>query len=446
MSIWCEAAMIDGSVLDSVRIVVDQSGRIHSVQAEQPAQPGDDRFAFVVPGFANAHSHLFHRALRGRTHDRGGDFWRWREEMYAVAGRLDPDSYRQLARAVFTEMLATGYTSVGEFHYVHHQPDGTPYSHPEHAMELAIVDAAVDVGIRLTLLDTVYLTSNLGKPGTHHELGELQRRFGDGSASRWLDRWNRLNAAIISRNQSLVTLGAAIHSVRAVPEQDIATIATGLPNGVPLHVHLSEQPQENRDCVDATGLTPTGLLHRAGALTDRLTAVHATHLTEADIELLGAAGVGIVMCPSTEADLGDGIGPARQLADAGAPVSIGSDQNAVIDPLLELRGLEAGERLASGSRGRFRPSDLWMIGAANGNRSLGIHAGRLRVGEFCDLVELDLGTVRTLGSEPEQLVLSATAADVTAVAVGGRRRDTSNVEGALRDGLRSISSTNGRTS
>ncbi len=443
MSIWCESAMVGGQVLTSVRITVDDEGRIASVLEGQSAQPGDDRFGFVAPGFANAHSHLFHRALRGRTHNHGGDFWRWREEMYGVADRLDPDNYRGLARAVFMEMLAVGYTSVGEFHYVHHHRDGTPYSTPDHAMELSIVEAAVDVGIRLTLLDTVYLTSNLGTAGPAVELGPLQRRFGDGTASRWLDRWRRLNDTIANRGQSLVTLGAAIHSVRAVPERDIATIAAELPPNVPLHIHLSEQPQENIDCYKATGLTPAGLLDRAGALSSRLTAVHATHLTEADIHLLASAGVGVVICPSTEADLGDGIGPARLLASAGATISIGSDQNAVIDPLLELRGLEAGERLSSGVRGRFSPSELWAIGTVNGSKALGNKAGNLEVGEYCDLVELDPVSIRTLGSEPRQMVLAATAGDVTAVAVGGRRRDTSDVRRTLRDGLRSVLSTSG---
>lgn len=438
MTIWSHTAIIEGRAVRSVRIETDQQGRISAVVAGQPARPGDDVLGLVAPGFANAHSHLFHRALRGRTHDGGGDFWRWREQMYCVAGRLDPGTYGELARGVFTEMLRSGYTSVGEFHYVHHHPDGTPYSDPEHAMELAVVDAAADVGIRLTLLDTVYLTGNLASrtagAGAAAELGPLQRRFSDGTAQAWLDRWHRLADAIARRRQSRITLGAAIHSVRAVPEAAIATIAAQLPAGVPLHVHLSEQPQENADCLAATGLTPTGLLARAGALSDRLTAVHATHLSEADVDLLGSAGVGVVMCPSTEADLGDGIGPARRLGDAGATISIGSDQNAVVDPLLELRGLEAGERLASGRRGRFSPAELWSIGTANGRRSLGTGAGGIRVGEHCDLVELDAASVRTLGSHPEQVVLTATASDVTAVVVAGRRVAADGVA-LLRHGL-----------
>ena len=362
-----------------------------------------------MPGFANAHSHLFHRALRGRTHDEGGDFWRWREEMYAVAGMLDPERYRALAIAVFSEMLAAGYTAVGEFHYVHHRPDGSPYA--DHAMELALADAAEETGIRLTLLDTCYLTGGIGQP-----LNPEQLRFGDGTADAWLERWYSLREALAGR----VTLGAAIHSVRAVPEEAIATIVAGLPPETPLHVHLSEQPLENADSVRAYGVTPTALLNRLGALSERLTAVHATHLDDADVRLLGDARVSIALCPTTEADLGDGIGPARALASAGARPCIGSDQNAVIDPLLELRGLEAGERLASGRRGVFTPAELWTAGSTNGYRSLGLGRAGFAIGDWCDLVELDAASARTVGSRDGQLVLTATAADVLTTVVGGR--------------------------
>lgn len=420
--------MIDGRRVESVRLETDALGRIASVTPGVPPEPHDTRLGFAAPGFVNAHSHLFHRLLRGRTHDRGGDFWQWRELMYDAAGRLNPEHYRALALAVFAEMLEAGYTAVGEFHYLHHRPDGTPYTDPEHAMELAIASAAVEVGIRLTLLDTVYLTSGLGPNAT---LTGGQRRFSDGSARGWLHRWQRLRVAIDELGDPRVSLGAAIHSVRAVPEAEIRLIVDELPREVPLHVHLSEQRQENRDCLQQTGLTPTGLLARAGAVSARLTAVHATHVTEGDIRILGEAGAGVVMCPSTEADLGDGIGPASALADAGAVVAIGSDQNAVVDPLLELRGLEAAERLAHEARGQFSPEQLWRIGSVNGSRQLGVGPGGIRVGAWCDLVELDLASSRTFGSAPEQVVLSATASDVVSVVVGGVRKQPVDVAAAL---------------
>ncbi|MEO8907802.1 MAG: formimidoylglutamate deiminase [Microbacteriaceae bacterium] len=419
MIIRAERAWLGDRFVDDVRIETDAVGRVSSIAAadrsltEAEGQPDVDlALGLVAPGFGNAHSHAFHRVLRGRTHDDGGDFWQWRESMYAAAGMLDPDGYRELATQVFSEMVSCGYTAVGEFHYVHHQPDGTPY-HPAHAMELALADAAEAADIRLVLLDTCYLAGGIGRAPEPN-----QRRFSDGTASAWLDRWTRLRDALAGR--SLVTLGAAIHSVRAVPRDAMAEIARELPADVPLHVHLSEQPQENADCIAAYGRTPTALLAELGLLSPRLNAVHATHLTDDDIRMLGEASVGIVMCPTTEADLGDGIGPARRLADAGAHLSIGSDQNAVIDPLLELRGLEYGERLASGTRGRFSPAQLWQAGSGGGYRALGLGVGGIAVGEYCDLVELNPDSLRTRDAEPAQLPMVATAADVTRVIVGGR--------------------------
>ncbi|QKJ21270.1 formimidoylglutamate deiminase [Microbacterium hominis] len=407
-AIHCETALVDGVAVDGVRLQIGAAGRIERVERDAAAQPGDLRLGLVIPGAGNAHSHAFHRVLRGRTHDDCGDFWRWREQMYAAAGRLDPEAYHRLALGVFGEMLAAGWTAVGEFHYVHHRPDGTPYA-PAHAMELALAAAADSVGIRLTLLDTCYLAGGIGQP-----LTAAQRRFGDGTAARWLARWHALRDAL----PESVMLGAAIHSVRAVPPDAIAEIVRGLPGDVPLHVHLSEQPQENDDCLRAHGLTPTGVLARAGALSSRLSAVHATHLTDDDVRMLGDAGVTVVMCPTTEADLGDGVGPARRLADAGARIALGSDQNAVVDPLLEARGLEAGERLASGRRGRFSPAELTTALTVDGYATLG-RAGGIRVGGAADLVEIDRASVRTTGADPAQIVLAATAADVARVVVGG---------------------------
>ncbi|PXA72441.1 formimidoylglutamate deiminase [Cryobacterium arcticum] len=416
MTYWCETLLADGAAVSGVRLTVGESGRIERRDDEVAAEPGDIRLGTVLPGLANAHSHAFHRALRGRTHDDGGDFWQWRESMYAAAGTLDPELYRQLARAVFAEMLVSGYTAVGEFHYLHHRADGTPYPQP-HAMELALADAAREVGIRLVLLDTSYLAG-----GIHRSLLPEQLRFGDGSAAGWLDRWSALRSVLETDapGAPLVTLGAALHSLRAVPLEAMREILAGLPAELPLHIHLSEQPQENADCLAAYGVTPTAVLAGLGALDPRLSVVHATHLIDDDLALLGQAGVTVVMCPTTEADLGDGIGPARALADAGAPIALGSDQNAVVDPFLEMRGLEMGERLASGGRGRFSPAQLLLAASTHGYRSLGLGQTLLTAGDPADLVEVDAASIRTLGARPEQLVLAATATDVQRVIVAGR--------------------------
>ncbi len=410
---WCETLLLDGEPTAGVRVEVGEDGRIVDLTPGCAPRPRDVRLGTVLPGMANAHSHAFHRALRGRTHADGGDFWQWREAMYLAASRLNPDRYYALARAVFAEMLVSGWTAVGEFHYVHHRPDGSRYPR-EHAMELALAAAAREVGIRLVLLDTLYLTGGIGRP-----LAPEQRAFDDGSAAGWLERWRSLRNALGTDPDARVTLGAAIHSVRAVPTAAMREVLAGLPSAAPLHIHLSEQPQENADCLAEYGLTPTGVLADLGALSPRLSVVHATHLTDADIALIGSAGATVVMCPTTEADLGDGIGPARRLADAGARIALGSDQNAVVDPLLEMRGLEAGERLASGERGRFDPAALLAAASGSGYASLGLGDAGLRPGALCDLVEVSMESVRTVGSAPAQLPLTATASDVLRVIVHG---------------------------
>ncbi|MDN5812808.1 MAG: formimidoylglutamate deiminase [Arthrobacter sp.] len=374
-----------------------------------------------VPGPVNAHSHAFHRILRGRTHEGAtggaGDFWTWRERMYAAADQLDPAGYEQLATAVFAEMVVSGFTAVGEFHYLHHGPDGTPY--PDHDMERALARAARAAGIRLVLLDTCYLSGGLDAEGAPVELNATQRRFSDGDAAGWVGRHAALRAALASEEPAtgadgagLVTLGAALHSVRAVPLQALPVIAAALEPGEPLHVHLSEQPAENQGCLAAHGVSPTALLAGQGLLGPRLSAVHATHLTEADIAALGAAGCSIVMCPTTEADLADGIGPARALVDAGANLALGTDQHAVIDPYLEMRALEYGERLRSGIRGRFAPAELSAASRAGGLRSLSLPGND-------DHLLVDAGSLRTAGSRVAQLPLTATAADVHAVVING---------------------------
>lgn len=381
-----------------------------------------------VPAPVNAHSHAFHRILRGRTHDHGGDFWVWREQMYSAAARLTPEAYEQLATAVYAEMVCAGYSAVGEFHYLHHQPGGAPYR--DHEMERALARAAHTAGIRLVLLDTLYLQGGLSPEGAPLPLSEIQRRFCDGTAEDWAARWESLAAAIHQedRGAGLVTLGAAVHSLRAVPADQLAVVAelSRMHPEAPLHIHLSEQPAENRAVQAAYAATPAEILADAGLLGPRLSAVHATHLRESDIQLLGESGSTVVMCPTTEADLADGIGPARRLADAGAHLALGSDQHAVIDPYLEMRALEHGERLATGSRGRFSPQQIGCAARAGGLRSLSL-------GENQDCLTVCADSVRTAGSRAEQLVLTATSADVDQVYIAGRVRAEGGIHTELGD-------------
>ena len=409
---WCEYAELGSGPVPGVRVVED-GGRIVAVERTGAPTAGDGRLAGVVlPGFANAHSHAFHRALRGRTSDTGGSFWTWRRQMYAVADRLDPDRYLALARATYAEMALAGVTCVGEFHYLHHPPGGGRYDDPN-AMSEALIQAACEAGVRLTLLDACYLAGGLGGDG-HLPLDDVQIRFSDGDADAWAAR------VALLRGRPGLRIGAAVHSVRAVPAEQLPSVA-GAATGMPLHVHLSEQPAENAACQAHYGSSPTVLLHERGVLGPDTTAVHATHLTDDDITVLGAGGTAVCACPSTEADLADGVGAFRRLRDAGAPLCLGSDQHVMTDLLAEARLLEAHERLVTGDRGRFRPAELLDALTADGHRALGWpDAGRIAIGQRADLVAVRLDSPRTAGCAPDQLVAAASATDVHTVIVDGR--------------------------
>nr|WP_300145607.1 formimidoylglutamate deiminase [Propionicimonas sp.] len=346
----------------------------------------------TYPAFANCHSHAFHRALRGRAVG-GADFWGWRDGMYAVAQVLDPDLYHRLARATYAEMALAGIGAVGEFHYLHHSPGGMPYADP-HAMADAVIAAAWEVGIRICLLDTCYLRA--GFDGA--EPAPAQRRFTYPDA----DTWATHAAALAARyaGNPAVVIGAAIHSVRAVDEASLPVVAAALPDA-PLHVHVSEQPAENAACLAATGRTPVRLLADAGVWSPRTTAVHATHLSAGDIATLGRSGGFACFCPTTEAELADGIGPSVALREAGARITLGSDSHTVIDMFAEARGLAMHERLASGEREGWTAEQLWRAATTDGAASLGFEG----LGGF----ELT-GSARTAGvAEP---LWAATAADV----------------------------------
>lgn len=390
----------------------EESSQGASALASTRIDAGDVRRldGVALPGFANCHSHAFHRALRGRTHADGGTFWTWREAMYRVAAQLNPENYLALARAVYAEMALAGITAVGEFHYVHHAPGGTPYDDPN-AMGAALRRAAREAGVRLTLLDTCYLHGGLDADG-HLPLSAEQRRFTDGSVGAWARRH-----ALLEADDNTV-IGAAVHSVRAVAADEIAAMVAATA-GQPLHAHVSEQPAENAAAQARYGVSPVGLFDAAGALGRHFSAVHATHLSEDDTATLARTRATACFCPTTERDLADGIGPARALTDAGAAVSLGSDQHAVIDMFEEMRALEMHERLTTNDRGRFTPSEL--LDAATHHATIGWEdAGALAVGQRADLVVVSRETVRTAGSDPAQLVLAATAADITDVVAGGQ--------------------------
>jgi len=399
------------------------SSEAPGVRGQGPVVPGAGdavRLAgLTVPGLANAHSHAFHRGLRGRAQAGGGDFWTWREHMYAVAACLDPDRYHALARACFAEMALAGITVVGEFHYLHHGPGGVAYDDPN-TMAEALRAAAADAGIRLTLLDALYLQGDVdGRP-----LDAVQQRFSDGDAGRWSERVEALAAGWAGDPSARV--GTAVHSVRAVDRASMAVVASLAELAdLPVHVHVSEQPAENAACEAVHGCSPVALLADAGVLGPAATAVHATHVTTADLDRLAATGSAVCLCPTTERDLADGIGPARAMAARGVPLALGSDSHAVVDLFEEARAAELDERLASGRRGGLLADRLLTAATATGATRLGWpDTGRLAVGQRADLVTVGLDSVRLVGTRPDDLVdalvFAATAADVTDVVVAGR--------------------------
>ncbi|WEH41503.1 formimidoylglutamate deiminase [Streptomyces sp. AM 2-1-1] len=393
----------------------------------------------TLPGLANTHSHAFHRALRSITQAGSGTFWTWRERMYEIAAVLTPDTYYALARATYAEMALAGITAVGEFHYLHHGPGGTPYADPN-AMGEALIAAAAEAGIRITLLDTAYLAAGFGEEPDHHQL-----RFSDTSADAWAERASAL------RGGDHALIGAAVHSVRAVPADQLETVAQwAADRAAPLHVHLSEQTAENEACLAAHGRTPTRLLADHGVLGPRTTGIHHTHLTDEDIALIGASGTGTCMCPTTERDLADGIGPAVALHRAGSPVSLGSDSHAVIDLFEEARAMELDERLRTHVRGHWTAAALLRAASATGHAALGRpEGGSIVAGAPADLATVALDSVRTAGPgdrlAAETAVFAATAADVRHTVVAGRHvvRDgrhalVDDVPAALTDAIAAL--------
>jgi len=422
-SYWCELAWLGGESADEGVVVEVDGERIASVEAGVAAPPPEATRleGITLPGLANAHSHAFQRALRSRTHAGRGDFWAWRETMYEAASRLDPELYLTLARATYGEMALAGITCVGEFHYLHHGPDGTPYADPN-AMGRALMQAASEAGIRITLLDACYLYGGIGQ-----ELTAAQRRFGDGDAESWAQRVADLAGGEGAR------IGAAIHSVRAVDPGSAATVAAwAAEREAPLHAHVSEQPAENEASRRVYGATPTGVLAEADALGERFAAVHGTHLTEPDIRLLGLAHATCCLCPTTERDLADGIAGAERLRSAGVELALGSDSHAVIDPFEEARAVELDERLGSGERGRNPAFTLLRAATESGHACLGWpEAGRLAPGAPADLVALAMDTPRLAGTRRREAVdavaFAASAADVRRVIVSGHE--------VVRDGV-----------
>jgi formimidoylglutamate deiminase len=296
-----------------------------------------------VPGIANLHSHAFQRAMAGlaerQTHPEDS-FWTWREIMYRFAARMDPDSTYAVATQLYAEMLEAGYTTVCEFHYVHHRPDGMPYADPA-AMSKALIAAARDTGIRMTLLPVLYMTG--GFDG--RALSVRQQRFGHG-----VDGFLRLLDDLHPLQDGGLRIGCAFHSLRAVPEAAMREVLAALPVDAPVHIHIAEQVGEVQDCLAVRNARPVEWLLREFGIDRRWTLVHATHLTDEETRGIAASGATVAICPTTEANLGDGLFPLRDYLQADGRWGIGSDSHVSVSPVEELRWLEYGQRLITRHR------------------------------------------------------------------------------------------------
>jgi formimidoylglutamate deiminase len=449
-AIWFDSALLPSGWARSVRIEI-RAGRIATVTAGVDPRPGEDRRSIGIPGLANVHSHGFQRGLAGLTETRGpvGDtFWTWRVEMYRFLDRLTPEDIEALSALAYVEMLESGFTRVGEFHYLHHDPAGVPYADVG-TTAAAIAAAAGSTGIGLTLLPVFYAHANFGGapplPG--------QRRF---VCDR--DRYARLfhaSAAAIA-GLDAANLGAAPHSLRAVTPDELGFAASLAPGG-PLHIHVSEQTKEVDDCLAWCGRRPVELLLDSVDVDARWCLIHATHLTEGETRALARSGAVVGLCPVTEANLGDGIFPAPEFSAAGGRLGVGTDSNIQIDAANELRSLEYAQRLARRARNVLAPAEGASTGAslfrsalAGGAQALAVDGG-LATGSPADIVALDAEHPSLCGVGGDRLldawVFSAGAAAVDAVwchgarvVDGGRHVRSEAIRATFRRALRGLAS------
>ncbi len=375
----------DGWQADAV-LGVDAHGQL----VEPPEAAAEALGAWVLPGMPNLHSHAFQRAMAGLAERRGGSedsFWSWRETMYAFAAAIGPDALRAIAAQLYVEMLKAGYTQVCEFHYLHHQPDGTPYAQPE-AMSLALIEAAREAGIALTLLPVLYMSG--GFDG--RALSARQRRFGHD-----VDGYLQLLQSLRRYEGNDLRVGIALHSLRAVPEAALRELlASEVAKDCPIHIHIAEQIGEVQDCLATRGARPVEWLFAHAEVDARWCLVHATHLTAAETAQLARSGAVAGLCPTTEANLGDGLFPLGDYLDANGVLGIGSDSHISISPVEELRWLEYGQRLRSGHRNIAARAPaasvgetLWRAALRGGAQAAGLPLGALRHGARADLIVLD---------------------------------------------------------
>jgi len=429
----------------NTRIEVSAECTFDGVDEDADGQGASRIGRFVLPGMPNLHSHAFQRAMAGlaeRQTNPEDSFWTWRETMYAFASRIGPDDLRAIAAQLYVEMLKAGYTQVCEFHYLHHQPDGKPYADAA-AMSLALIEAARETGIGLTLLPTLYMSGGFdGRP-----LSERQRRFGHD-----LDGYLRLLEKLRKMEDSTLRIGVALHSLRAVPEEAMrAVLASGVVDSAPIHIHVAEQIGEVQDCLSLRNARPVEWLLDHAPVDPRWCLVHATHMTDEETRRLAETGAVAGLCPTTEANLGDGLFPLKDYLQAGGTLGIGSDSHISVSPVEELRWLEYGQRLVTRHRNisasTATPSSgetLYARALAGGAAAAGGALAAFAPGHRADFVVLDDASPLLAGRTPQQFVdtwlFAGNANLVRDVMVGGewvvrerRHRDAERIARRYRD-------------
>jgi len=385
--IFARKALLADGWADNVRLDIE-AGRIAAVAADARANAADREFGIVIPGLANAHSHAFQRVLAGHTEERGpankDNFWTWRSRMYALAGKIDATAMEAIARQVYSEMVATGYTSVAEFHYLHNEPDTSETSE---ALFEAIAAAADASGIRLTYVPVLYERAGFDQPDPTAD----QQRF-----ARSIDEFLEHYARIKSLAGERFAVGIGAHSLRAVTAESLARIAAvAAADGAPMHIHIAEQQREVDQCMNTHGKRPVEWLLDQHDVNEQWCLVHATHIDEDEIAAIADSGAVVCLCPSTEANLGDGLFPLQKFLGRQGRIAIGSDSHVSINPFEELRWLEYGQRLITQKRniaaiGRSQTGrSLFELAAAGGALATGQAGGRIRTGDNADLVLLD---------------------------------------------------------
>ncbi len=423
----------EGRFQSGKALVADERGKIVGIVAGNEAPeairlPG----RAMLPGLVNAHSHAFQRVIRGRTEYRSqhttDSFWTWREQMYAAATTLSPEEIYAASRMAFLEMALTGITAVGEFHYIHHSPDGTPYSDPN-LLAHEVIRAANDVGIRIALLRVAY-----ARAGYQIAPNPRQVRFIEQSPDVYLDHLDQLLTAVNNKD-GMAWAGVAPHSVRAVPLDYLKPIiAFANERRLPVHMHVAEQPAEIEACIQEYGRSPVALLDTEGLLSERFTAVHAIHVTPKAVDALARSGAGVCACPTTERNLGDGVVPVDLYFKANVPVSLGTDSQTQIDLLEDAREMEYHLRLQKLQRNVLAPDNetgtsalakrLFECATVNGAKAIGFNGGKLEPGAPADFFTVDLNDLSIAGSSPDDLltniVFSLSRTAIRDVVVNGK--------------------------